>query len=195
MTTLLDRQKEFVGYLVKGFPDLGLKALSADGAYAFVGNGSVENNMLPVTTGRKDHGSDAVLQWRLDRLNGPRGLKGWSADRGLPWDTLETQAAFTLWELTQSRYKELSADLREDKKSVDELTADICWEFERPAPQAANLKLRQRHARSIKMIMEKEAIPPVLDPVINAPGSTITGVVCWVLSYLKFDSIDADAWL
>lgn len=193
--SLLDRQKEFVGYLVKGFPELGLKPVSAVGAYAIAGNGSVENHMLPVTTGRKDHGSDAVLQWRLDRLNGPRGLKGWAAERGLPWDTLKTQAAFTLWELLQPRYKQLLADLREGKKSVDELTADFCWEFERPSRDAANLALRQRHARSVQKIMADEAIPPALDPVVNAPVSTLLGVVCWLLSYLKFDAVDPDAWL
>ena len=78
MSTLSERQQEFTAYLVAGFPRLGLVGISPKGAAAFAGNGSVENNMNPVTHGPKDHGSDGSMQWRLDRLDGPHGLKGWA---------------------------------------------------------------------------------------------------------------------
>ena len=165
--TLLDRQKEFARILVKGIPEQGLKGLPLISACAIVGNGTVENKMNPVTLGPKDHGSDGVLQWRLDRLDGPHGLKGWAAQRRYRWDTLWTQAAFTLWELQRDYSGGLEKRLRsaptkvewnkETADLVSELTEDFCRVYERPNMAVAHLDLRKRHARSVLMLMLQEA--------------------------------------
>lgn len=155
--TLLERQREYTSWLEKGFPELDLKGLSLVGACAIAGNGSVENQAKPVTLGPKDHGSDGILQWRLDRLDGPRGLKGWSAALGLPWDTLKTQAAFTLWELySDGRYAPLARDLQEGKKKIETLTANFCWIYERPNKALAHLDKRISHAKSVYLIISRE---------------------------------------
>jgi hypothetical protein len=116
--TLADRQKEFAGYFVEaGYP---VKSAAAIG-----GNGTRENLCLPTTQGAKDHGSDGALQWRLGRLTELQAMPA--------WDTLKTQAAFTIREL-QRDYKALEADLRAGVKSIATLTMNFCDAFERPSP-------------------------------------------------------------
>jgi hypothetical protein len=155
--SLLDRQKEFTGYLVDGFTNLDLKGFPLKSSCSVTGNFSQENLVQPVTLGVKDHGSDGAGQWRLDRLDGPRGLKGWSASLGLPWDTLKTQAAFTIWELRNDpRYASLVKDMDEATKKIDTLVANFCWIYERPAKSAAHLDKRISHAKSVYAIMSKE---------------------------------------
>jgi hypothetical protein len=178
MSTLLERQREYTGWLENGFPELGLKGLPLVSACAFTGNGSQENLVRPVTTGPKDHGSDGILQWRLDRLDGPRGLKGWSKERGLPWNTIKTQAAFTLWELySDPRYDDLARDLLAGKKPIEALTEDICWIFERPAKSAAHLDKRISHAKSVYLILSKERGAPPNEPVSDTAkaGGVVAG--------------------
>lgn len=155
--TLLDRQKEMTSYLVAGFPEFDLKGFPLKSSSAVTGNYTQENLVRPVTIGTKDHGSDGAGQWRLDRLDGPRGLKGWASSLGLPWDTLKTQAAFTIWELRNDpRYIPLVKDLDEAAKKIDTLVANFCWIYERPAKSAAHLDKRISHAKSVYAIMSKE---------------------------------------
>ena len=154
---LLDRQKEFTRWLVGGFPDLDLKGLPLKSACAVTGNATQES-LVKAVTGPVDHGSDGTLQWRLTRLDGPRGLRGWSAAQGMDWATLKTQAAFFLWELHQD-YPALEKDLREAKKSIETLTANICKFYERPNMALAHLDKRISHAKSVYAIMSKEAAP------------------------------------
>lgn len=154
---LLERQKEFTGWLEKGFDELGLKGLPLVSACAVTGNASQENLVRPVTTGPKDHGSDGVLQWRLDRLDGPRGLKGWAQVIEWDWATLRTQAAFTLWELeNDARYASLLRDLRAGTKRIETLVANFCWIYERPSVEAAALDTRISHAKSVYLILTRE---------------------------------------
>lgn len=189
MGTLWERQKEFTGWLRKGFAELGLKGLPRISASAIGGNGSVENDMLPVTVGQKDHGSDGGLQWRLDRLDGPTGLKGWAAQRGLDWATLKTQAAFTLWELKRDYAGGLEKRLREAKEGkdwdetkeiVNRLTEDFCRVYERPNMAVANLPLRKRHARSIQLLLMREEAGPTVGTqagavVVAGGGALVAG--------------------
>lgn len=155
--SLLDRQKEFTRWLVGGFPDMDLKGLPLKAACAVTGNATQES-LVEAVTGPVDHGSDGSLQWRLTRLDGPRGLRGWSAAQGLDWATLKAQAAFFLWELHQD-YPALEKDLREAKKSIETLTANICKFYERPNMAVAHLDKRISHAKSVFKIMSKEAAP------------------------------------
>jgi hypothetical protein len=127
--TLIERQKLLAQYLLDGAPHLDLLALSLHGAAAAVGNATAENLCKPVTPGRKDHGSDGLFQWRLDRL---AHLKQLALKWKMPWNHIETQAWFFLWELKNS-YHGLYSDLVDDDKSIPTLTADIEKYFERPA--------------------------------------------------------------
>lgn len=167
---LLDRQKEFTRWLVKGFPDLSLKGLPLKSASAVTGNATQENLVNAVTTGPKDHGSDGTLQWRLDRLDGPHGLKGWSAAQGLDWATLKAQAAFFLWELNRD-YPALERDLRAATKSIETLTANICKFYERPNMALAHLDKRISHAQSVFKIMSEERKVPT--PTKIGAGSAV----------------------
>ena len=154
MSSLLDRQKEFTRHLVAGFPEMSLKGLPLKSACAVTGNSTQENLVKPVTTGPKDHGSDGALQWRLTRLDGSRGLKGWSAAQGLDWATLKTQAAFFLWELHQD-YPALEKDLREAKKSIETLTANICVFYERPSDQEYIKKYRNPKTDELESLLDR----------------------------------------
>lgn len=155
--TLLERQKEMAGALVVGCPALELRGFPLVSACAVTGNYSQENLVQPVTTGVKDHGSDGAGQWRLDRLEGPHGLKGWAEFHGLDWKRLDTQAWFTIWELeNDARYAGLLKGLREGRKKIETLTANFCWLYERPAQSAAHLEKRISHAKSVYQVMSRE---------------------------------------
>ena len=150
---LLDRQKEFTRWLVSGFPDLSLKGLSLKAACAVTGNATQES-LVKAVTGPVDHGSDGTLQWRLTRLDGPRGLRGWSTAQGLDWATLKAQAAFFLWELHQD-YPALEKDLREAKKSIETLTANICVFYERPSNQEYVKKYRNPKTDDLESLLDR----------------------------------------
>lgn len=183
--SLWSRQQEFTKYLVEGFPEFELEGLSLKGACAITGNASVENQVKAQTLGPKDHGSDGVLQWRLARLDGPHGLRSWAKARGLPWNTLRTQAAFTLWELKfgekpgDSRYRKLEKELREGIRSIETLTANFCVVYERPNMRVAHLDLRIRHAKSVFLLLGKEKAisAPTSSSAAAAGGAIITGTV------------------
>lgn len=128
--TLADRQKEFAGYFVS-------MAYPVKSAAAIAANGTRENLCLPTTQGVKDHGSDGSLQWREGRLTELQAMPA--------WDTLKTQAAFTIREL-QRDYKALEADLRAGVKSLATLTMNFCDVFERPSADGRVADIRIKFA-------------------------------------------------
>ena len=134
-TSLQARQKELGSYIVKGFPKLGLPGWPLRSAAAVCGNATQENLCRPVTLGAKDHGSDGIMQWRLTRLT---NMKTYCNKNFGRWDTLEAQAAFTMYEV-KSSYPALYQKLLSGKNSLADLTEEICWDFERPAKQYANV--------------------------------------------------------
>lgn len=133
--SLLDRQKELVGYLLKGFPDLQLPGLPLKSACAEAGNATQENRCLPTTEGVKDHGSDGLMQWRLERLS---DMTSWCTTHFGDWKTVKAQAAFILYE-TKRDYAILWNELLAGDKPLETLTANISAVFERPAKSAENL--------------------------------------------------------
>lgn len=135
MMALQARQKEFGSYLMKGFPTLGLAGWPRKSAAAICGNATQENLCRPVTIGAKDHGSDGVMQWRLDRLTNMQRFCNMHFGR---WDTLEAQAAFVMYEI-KSSYPSLYEELSNGNQSIVQLTDDVCWLYERPARQSANI--------------------------------------------------------
>lgn len=184
MTSLLDRQREFAGYLVVGFPELSLPSIPLKSACAVAGNATQENNVEPVTKGPLDHGSNGAMQWRLTRLDGPTGLRGWAAQHNLPWDTLRTQAAFFLWECEQY-YPALLKDLRDGAKTIETLTANISRFYERPNRRYEALDRRIAAAKAVYHAMSGSPtptpvppppiLPPVLQPMASNPHTSNVG--------------------
>jgi hypothetical protein len=190
MTDLLARQKEFTGYLVVGFPEFALKGLPIKSACAVTGNATQENNVEPVTKGALDHGSDGALQWRLSRLDGPTGLRGWAGAHGIPWDTLRTQAAFFLYECARD-YQGLIFDLQQGSKSLETLTANVMAIYERPAKQYAALDARIAAARKTYAAMASAQpaptpppVPAPIRPILASPYTSNIGwlVICYGLA-------------
>ncbi|MDD5305609.1 MAG: phage tail tip lysozyme [Elusimicrobia bacterium] len=167
--SLLDRQKELAGYLVEG----GWPLVSAA---ASVGNATQENLCLPVTKGAKDHGSDGLYQWRLSRLD---DLKAWASNKGLDWTLMKTQAAFHQYEVARD-YKALDAELRAGVKPIETLTANICFVYERPSAQYANLDGRIRYARDTYAAMQGQArTGGKTAPVVVTSAGAASAAAAW----------------
>jgi hypothetical protein len=152
MTTLAERQAEFCSYFIPAYP---MRSAAAIG-----GNATQENLCQPVTAGVKDHGSDGTLQWRLERLTGPDGLQPWCAAQQIPWDTLKSQALFTMHELEQPQYSALKGDLRLGLKSIETLTLNFCDAFERPSPAGRAADKRIAYAHDCLTILMRDAPAP-----------------------------------
>jgi hypothetical protein len=159
MTAHADRQKEFCSYFMPAYP---MRSAAAIG-----GNATQENLCQPVTAGAKDHGSDGVLQWRLDRLTGRDGLQPWCAAQGIPWDTLKSQALFTMHELDQPQHAVLKADLKAGAKSLETLTINFCDAFERPSAAGREPDKRIGYAHDCLSILMRDA------PVIVAAAQSV----------------------
>lgn len=161
MSTLAERQTEFCSYFSAAYP---VKSAAAIG-----GNATQENLCQPVTDGPKDHGSDGVLQWRAERLTGPDGLQPWCAAQGIPWNTLKSQALFTMHELDQPQYAALKADLKAGAKSLETLTLNFCDAFERPSAVGRKPFDRIRYAGDCLDILTVSAPVPAQVPVPSIP--------------------------
>lgn len=145
---IIDRAKELAGYLMAGFPELNLLGYPLTSACAVVGNAWRENLIKPVTEGVKDHGSDGLFQWRLERLTGNPELPGqsnvkwgmqpWCIKHFGDWKTIKAQSAFFLYEVARD-YKVLDAELKAGTKSIETMTANICDVFERPSVEGRAL--------------------------------------------------------
>lgn len=175
MTALADRQRALGKYLMtSGTP------WPAVSAAASVGNATQENMCLPVTQGPKDHGSDGLYQWRLERLTGPNGLQPWCASHGYDWTIMESQAEFHKWEI-QTQYPGLWKDLIEGTKPLATLTANIMEQYERPAAAAGNLDARIRYAQdAFAQLAPGVPIPPAPAPTpapAPVPGGTLTDLL------------------
>lgn len=164
MSTLAERQAEFCSYLSTVLP---MRSCAAIG-----GNGTQESLCQPVTLGPKDHGSDGVLQWRLERLNGPDGLITWCHNQEIPWDTLRSQALFTLHELMDQKYAVLLADLKVGTKSLETLTLNFCDAFERPSAAGRRETDRIRYAHDCLAIMMRDVPGPFPVPIPSPSAPT-----------------------
>lgn len=164
MSTLAERQAEFCSYLSTVLP---MRSCAAIG-----GNGTQESLCQPVTLGPKDHGSDGVLQWRLERLTGPDGLIPYCQAHGIPWDTLKSQAFFTLHELTDPKYAVLLADLKAGTKSLETLTLNFCDAFERPSAAGRQADKRIAYAHDCLAIMMRDVPGPFPVPVPSPSAPT-----------------------
>jgi hypothetical protein len=169
---LTDRQKEFAGYLNRGFTgEVNLPGWSLVGACAVAGNATQENLVQPTTAGPKDHGSDGVLQWRLSRLT---DMEDWCGKHFGNWQTLQAQAAFTLYE-TGRDYPALDARLRAGALSIGDLATEFNRQFERSADDAALNAKRIKYAKDTLALMTKAA-PPSAKSVTAAAGGVVAAI-------------------
>lgn len=171
MTTLSQRQRELGEYLIEGYPHLGLPGWPVRSAAAACGNATQENLCDPVTYGPKDHGSDGIMQWRLGRLT---NMQAWCNKNFGRWDTLEAQAAFLMYEM-KTQYPTLYEELHTGTASLATLTEAICWLYERPAKEYANVGYVPGTAKGAPgRINYAYAAQNLLDPpvVASAPAAT-----------------------
>jgi len=161
-------------------------------AAAVAGNGWQENWLRPVVPRDepKDHGSDGVLQWRLDRLV---ALKRYPR-----WDTLETQARFFKDEC-RAKYPQLWEQLRNPgERSIDNLTANICDFYERPSKAGRVIDRRIDFAKQVyDHCAPAPALPKVLQPVVNAPWASAMGAAAWAYAWVlsKLPHGDPVIWI
>lgn len=151
---LVERQLDLARVFLGGNSKLGLVSYPLVSACAAVGNATQESACIPVTVGKKDHGSDGLFQWRLSRLT---DLKEWAAHNfgtASAWQEAEVQAWFFQHEVATG-YRSLYLDLIHGVKSVATLTANICSVYERPAEKYASLDHRIAAAEAVYKAMEK----------------------------------------
>lgn len=107
-----------------------------------IGNMIVESgNFDPKNIGfdpgvRRDNGSMGVCQWRLSRLDGPKGLKAWAAQNNLNPENLSTQFQFTKFEL--DTFSNLGKQELFNCTTPEQAAVTFCRKFENPANEAGN---------------------------------------------------------
>jgi hypothetical protein len=169
---LLDRQILLGNALVAGWPKLNIPGIPRVSAAAAVGNATEENSCRSVTTGTLDHGSNGLLQWRLDRLTGdgvpptPWGMQPWCIKNFGTWQDIVAQAAFFSYECMRD-YKTLWADLVAGKESLATLTLNITDIYERPS--VAGRVPDTRIGYAINFLNEWPTTAAPTPPVIPAP--------------------------
>lgn len=169
---LIDRQRQLANFLVAGWPALEIPPISHSGAIAAVGNATQENQCKSVTVGDKDHGSDGLFQWRLDRLT---NLQTFGQKWFGTWQSIEAQAAFFSFEC-KGDYPTLWTDLVAGAKPVPTLVANICDEYERPS--AAGRVLDQRISYATTFATQWGTALPAPLPAAPAPAPAApSGVV------------------
>jgi hypothetical protein len=145
---------------------VGTHGLPIISAAALVGNVTWENHAEPVTVGKKDHGSDGGFQWRLDRLDGPNGLKAWCKANDYAWNTIKGQAAFFCVECQRWPYSVLWSDLIRGTKKLETLVANVMEIYERPDPAVAHLDDRIIAAQTF---LKRWSPGPSIGEIITAP--------------------------
>lgn len=133
------QQRAFAQFTTAGY--------SKEGAAALVGNASQESGPALKTyfaPTQRDHGSNGIFQWRLERLD---ALIAFCEERGLHSGTLAAQIQFAIYELGKD-YPQLDTRLRHSGDLV-QLTQEVCWQYLRPAMAAANVKRREAYAADV----------------------------------------------
>lgn len=134
------------------------------GACAIVGNLVQESGTNLASAyapiGERDHGSVGIAQWRLDRKTALEMFGGATVQ------TLETQCAFLVHEL-KTGYPELEIQLHDLKRSVENLTANFCFVFERPNRKLAGLDTRINAA---KLLLADYNLHPAHEATVVAVG-------------------------
>ena len=184
MTSLLERQRDLTTCLMTGYPELYLPGLPLVSAAASTGNATQENSCNPVTVGAKDHGSDGLFQWRLDRLV---EMQDWCTAHFGDWKSIKAQAAFYLKELRDgerggTKYTVLYQDLLAGNKSLATLTTNINRYYERSADNEAINQKRIKYAEDALRAMS--GAPPVKKPAAVGGAVIVVGGAAAALSHV-----------
>ena len=138
-------------------------ALPLVAACAVAGNGWQENLLRPLTPGKKDHGSDGFMQWRLDRLTALQQLPG--------WNTLPVQARYFKIEC-KAKYPSLWKQLANPgSRTIDNLVANICDQYERPSPAGRVLDKRIAYAKQVYALFDAAAPTVAVPTSVDLPGN------------------------
>ena len=168
------RQLQAVGLLMKG-------GLSSSGAIACVANFSWEGGSANLNsgfrTGKLDHGSQGLPQWRLGRLDGymlfvaqkhPDLERDYTPQGDLwPWfGNLSNQCEYVILEL-QRDYKALHDKLAKGG-DIASLVAAVCWQYERPNRALAHLADRVAYGKAIAAGLIGTKLPTDISTHITA---------------------------
>lgn len=146
------------------------------GASALVGNFVRESGPnLPSAFrhGKLDHGSQGLPQWRLGRLTAYMNFvkekhpELTSEDELWPWyGRMAYQVEFVARELASS-YRTLYFNLRAPGGDVAALTADVCWQYERPSKALSGIAVRLDAAKALyaELLRQHPAVPQTMDLV------------------------------
>jgi len=149
---------------------------SKSGIAALVGNFTQESGInLPTAfrTSGLDHGSQGLAQWRDSRTH--KRLTNYQnfvkaihpgISEGELWGfygRLEYQVKFTVHEM-KTDFPGIHNKLQLDT-GVIELTDLICWQYERPSKQYADLANRRKHAKAVYEAMKVNARPAPMPKV------------------------------
>jgi hypothetical protein len=143
------------------------KGYSAEWAAAFVGDFSQEVGInLPSAfrpAGELDHGSQALPQWR-DDPHRPEGTKGrltkfldWCAEQKLNRDSMVVQLHYVVEEVARD-YPQIDRMVR-SPYDIDAAVDKVCWVYERPSKQYADLANRRKQAQITFKESEHLALP------------------------------------
>ncbi len=160
------RQLQASGILIRN-------GLSSSGAAGLIGNFSWEcgSPQLPTAfrVAHLDHGSQGLPQWRLSRLtnymefvaqkHSDLNQADYSPTSQL-WPyfgRLDYQLLFVVHEL-RGDYPKLYEKLCQGG-DVASLTADVCWQYERPNKAMAHLAERVAYAKAISAALVKSSLP------------------------------------
>ena len=124
-------------YRAAGFTDVEAAALT--------GNIGAESSFDTRVVSHDEYGSEGLIQFTDDRL---QGLKGFAAEKGLdPYDW-KTQIDFSIHELTEGNERAALNAMREHPDATpEEMAVIVRREYERPNPNVARDEERQRIAR------------------------------------------------
>jgi hypothetical protein len=176
----------------------GADPLPLVSAAAVAGNGWQENLMRPITTGPKDHGSDGLLQWRLDRLD--------ELQRRKDWDTLPVQVQYFKDECKRDYPGLWRMLVNPGNRSLENLTLNICDIYERPSAAGRKPDLRIKYARQVYALFDTQPapadpikIPPVLKPATDgwtsAPGLAALVIAFMIFSGKHLPGLVGSTWL
>jgi hypothetical protein len=141
------------------------------GAAVIVGGDSQESsvNLVSGYQATTDHGSQGIAQWRIERLT---ALEQFCAANHLGSGTLAAQVSFQIYELGKD-YPVLDKRLRAGMEPIADLAHDLCFQYERPNPVAANLRNRINQAQIT--LRDAQAATPAHAAVVIGAGAVAAG--------------------
>lgn len=174
-------------------------ALPLISAVAAAANAWQENKMQPVTLGQKDHGSDGLWQWRLDRLDLLQRIPN--------WNTIPAQVKYFKSEC-KAKFPSLWAQLVNPQgRTLANLTLNICDLYEKPSAAGRVPQARIKFANKIMAMYDTTkptgsvVVPPdvplavaegviyILNNVFGGGWSTLIGMGSLAYAYAVFNHI------